>query len=99
MTIVGGAAILINYGFRNMTTDIDAIIQAGSAMSEAANLVSDIYGLPRNWLNSDFTDTSSYTDKLAYYSKPYKTFSNVLHIRVISGEYLIAMKLMAGRIY
>ena len=99
LTIVGGAAILINYGFRNMTTDIDAIIQAGSAMSEAANLVSDIYGLPRNWLNSDFTDTSSYTDKLAYYSKPYKTFSNVLHIRVISGEYLIAMKLMAGRLY
>lgn len=24
--LVGGAAILTNYGFRNMTTDIDAII-------------------------------------------------------------------------
>ena len=25
--LVGGAAVLANYGFRNMTTDIDAIIE------------------------------------------------------------------------
>ena len=99
LTIVGGAAILINYGFRDMTNDIDAIIQAGSAMKDAANIVGDMYGLPNHWLNSDFTDTNSYSDQLAYYSEPYKTFSNILTIRVISGKYLIAMKLMSGRIY
>ena len=99
ITIVGGAAILIHYGFRDMTNDVDAIIRAGSAMYEAADAVSELFHLPSHWLNSDFTFTKSYTDKLAYYSEPYKTFSNILHVRVISGKYLIAMKLMSGRIY
>jgi len=99
LTVVGGAAVLISYGFRDMTNDIDAIIQAGSAMKEAADIVRDKFGLGNGWLNSDFVHTSSYTDKLAFYSVPYKTFSNVLSVRIITGEYLIAMKLKAGRIY
>lgn len=33
------------------------------------------------------------------YSKYYKTFANVLQIRTVSAEYLVAMKLMAGRQY
>lgn len=33
------------------------------------------------------------------YSKYYKTFSNVLTIRTVSAEYLVVMKLMAGRRY
>lgn len=90
---------MINYGFRQMTNDIDAVFQAGSAMKEAADTVAEEYNLPANWLNSDFTFTNSYTDKLVYFSEPYKTFSNILHVRTISGEYLIAMKLMSGRIY
>ena len=35
--LVGGAAILVNYGFRAMTTDIDAIIHAASSMKNAIN--------------------------------------------------------------
>ena len=71
LTIVGGAAILINYGFRQMTNDIDAVFQAGSAMKEAADIVAAQYNLPLNWLNSDFTFTNFYTDKLVYFSEPY----------------------------
>ena len=37
--LVGGAAILANYGFRDKTYDVDAIIHATSAMKEAANRV------------------------------------------------------------
>jgi hypothetical protein len=36
---------------------------------------------------------------LVEYSKYYKTFANVLRIRTVSAEYLVAMKLMAGRQY
>ena len=43
--------------------------------------------------------TTSYTPKLIQYSKYYKTFSNVLKIRTVSAEYLVVMKLMAGRQY
>ena len=97
--LVGGAAILANYGFREMTYDIDAVITASSAMNEAVNAVGDRFGLPNGWLNADFKNTSSYSPKLSQYSKYYRTYSNVLNIRTISAEYLVAMKVMSGRRY
>ncbi len=99
LILIGGASVLINYGFRNMTTDIDAIIHAASSMKDAINAVGDRYDLPNGWLNADFKKTDSYTPKLAAFSLYYKTFSNVLTIRTISAEYLIAMKLRSGRQY
>ena len=98
IVLVGGAAILANYGFREMTYDIDAVITA-SALKEAVNTVGDRLGLPNRWLNADFKNTSSYSPKLSQYSKYYRTYSNVLNIRTISAEYLVAMKLMSGRRY
>jgi hypothetical protein len=99
MILIGGASILINYGFREMTYDIDAIIKSSGAMKDAINTVGDRLGLPFGWLNTDFVNTNSYTPRLVEYSKYYKTFSNILQIRTISAEYLVAMKLMAGRQY
>ncbi len=99
IVLVGGAAILANYGFREMTYDIDAVITASSAMKEAVNAVGDRLSLPNGWLNEDFKNTSSYSPKLSQYSKYYRTYSNVLNIRTISAEYLVAMKLMSGRRY
>ena len=99
IVLVGGAAILANYGFREMTYDIDAVITASSALKEAVNTVGDRLGLPNGWLNADFKNTSSYSPKLLQYSKYYRTYSNVLNIRTISSEYLVAMKLMSGRRY
>lgn len=97
--LIDGASVLINYGFREMTYDMDAIIQASSSMKDAINSVGDRMGLPNGWLNTDFMKTTSYTPKLIQYSKYYKTFSNVLRIRTVSAEYLVVMKLMAGRQY
>jgi hypothetical protein len=97
--LIGGAAILANYGFRELTYDIDAIIHASSAMTEAINIVGDKFNLPRGWLNADFTRTGSYSNKLLEVSVYYKTFSNVLQVRTVADEYLLAMKLMSGRRY
>ena len=97
--LIGGASVLANYGFREMTYDVDAVIMASSAMKEAANRVGDKLGLPNGWLNMDFKATNSYSDKLAEVSVYYKTFSNVLTVRAVAAEYLIAMKLMSGRQY
>ena len=99
LILIGGACVLINYGFRNMTTDIDALILSASSMKEAINTVGDRYNLPNGWLNTDFENTSSYTPKLIQYSEYYKTFSNIVSIRTISAEYLVAMKLQSGRLY
>jgi hypothetical protein len=97
--LIGGAAVLANYGFREMTYDIDAIIHASSAMKDAINHIGDKFGLPRGWFNADFQRTASYSDKLYEVSVYYKTYSNVLQIRTVAAEYLIAMKLISGRAY
>lgn len=97
--LIGGAAILANYGFRDKTYDVDAIIRASSSMKEAINKVGDEMGLPRGWLNSDFVKTKSYSSKLLQYSEFYKKFGYILEVRTVSGEYLVAMKLMSGRQY
>ena len=99
LILVGGASVLINYGFREMTTDIDAIIMAERAMKETINAVGDKFGLPNGWINTDFTKTNSYSNKLIEHSVHYRTYSNIVDIRTIKAEYLIAMKLMAGRKY
>lgn len=99
LILIGGASVLVNYGFREMTYDIDAIYTAPSVMKEAANTVGDRLGLPNGWLNMDFTRTDSYTPRLAEYSTYYRTYSNVLEIRTVSAEYLVVMKLVSGRRY
>ena len=99
MVLICGASVLINYGFRDMTSYVDAIISASSVMREAINKVGDRFSLENGWLNTDFQNTKSYTPKLIEVSIFYKTLSNVLTIRTVAGEYLIAMKLMSGREY
>jgi hypothetical protein len=90
---------LAKYGFREATHDFDAIIIADSAMKEAINTVGNSHNLPLNWLNSDFMNTDSATPKLRSISVYYKTFSNVLQVRTVANEYLVAMKLASGRRY
>jgi len=97
--LIGGAAVLANYGFRDMTYDIDAVIRTSSSIKDAINKVGDEMGLPNGWLNSDFTRTKSYSPELLQYSEFYKKFGYVLEVRTVSGEYLVAMKLMSGRQY
>lgn len=33
--LIGGASVLLNYNFRDMTTDLDAILRASSSMKDA----------------------------------------------------------------
>lgn len=68
LILVGGASVLINYSFRQATTDIDAVIEAASSMKDAVNCVRDQYGLPNGWLNADFQRTESFSPKLAEFS-------------------------------
>ena len=97
--LIGGASVVINYGFREMTYDMDAIIDAASSMKDAINFVGDKFDLPNGWMNDDFMRTESYTPRIRLFSKYYHTYSNVVTFRTVTGEYLIAMKLRAGREY
>ena len=97
--VVGGASILLNYNFRETTVDIDCIDVHDALMNEVVNEVAKKYDLPANWINTDFKNTNSFSQKLINYSSFYKTFSGVLNIRTIKGKYLIAMKIISARKY
>lgn len=97
--LIGGASVIINYGFRETTYDMDAIINASSSMKDSINCVGDKFGLPNGWMNDDFKRTDSYTPKLEGFSKYYKTYSNIVTFRTVMGEYLVAMKMRSGRRY
>ena len=99
IVIIGGAAIVSKYGFRQSTTDIDSLIFASSSLNDAINIVGDRNGLPVGWINDDFRKTSSYTEKIRQYSKFYKTFANILEVRMLPPEYDVAMKLASLRPY
>lgn len=98
--VVGGGAIMASYSFRQMTADIDAIIQAKAQIKDEIYKVADKFNLPSDWLNSDFMRTDSYSAKLSQVSKFYKSFCNgILTVRVMDAEYLIAMKMKSFRPY
>ena len=97
--LIGGASVVINYGFREMTYDMDAVIDASSSMKEAINCVGDKFGLPNGWLNDDFKKTASYTPKIVQFATHYRTYSNIVTFMTVTGEYLVAMKMKSGRKY
>lgn len=100
LILIGGASILVNYEFRNSTSDVDCIDVNNILMNDAIIKVAEKYDLPTDWINTDFKINKSYSDKLINYSTYYKTFGNgTLEIRTIKDEYLIAMKLVSGRKY
>lgn len=96
--IVGGASVILNYGFRMSTVDIDCIDRSSILMNDAIHYVADKYDLPFSWINTDFIKSSSYSPKLVQYSSYYKSYGNgVLQVRTVKDEYLLAMKIVAGR--
>lgn len=97
--LIGGAAVLADYGFREATYDIDANIKASSVMEDAIRAVGDEFNLPNGWLNEDFRKTVSYSPKLVQFSHHYKDFYGVVSVRTVTGEYLVAMKMMSARQY
>lgn len=97
--LIGGAAVLADYGFREATYDIDAIITASSVMEDAIRAVGDEFNLPNGWLNEDFRKTASYSPKLIEYAQHYKDFYGVVSVRTVTAGHLIAMKMVSARQY
>lgn len=97
---VGGGSIMLNYKFRDATQDFDVILKTVSGVKDVIAKFADENDLPRDWMNSDFIKTASYSTVLSEVSKHFCTLNNgTLEIRTVAGVYLIAMKLMARRDY
>ena len=53
IVLVGGGSIVLNYGFREATQDLDALLESVGSIKEAARRTGELYGLDEDWFNSD----------------------------------------------
>lgn len=95
LLIVGGAAVVLLYGARESTKDVDAIVVRPSEQTEvrsAAESVAPTLGLPADWLNDG---AKGYLHGVApgavLFSKP------SLVVQAAAPAQLLAMKLIAWR--
>lgn len=97
LVLVGGASILLNYDFRQTTMDIDAMKAQSLNIKDCIFRLSDRLGLPDDWINFDFTKTTSFSPKLAERSTFFRTFNQVLKVYTVKDAPLVCMKLIAFR--
>ena len=97
MVIVGGAAIAVNYTFRESTMDIDTYMNNSAALESLVSKIAKEHNLEDDWLNSSVMVTQSFTENIGKYAEPYKTFSGVLHVKVADSLTLICMKSVCCR--
>lgn len=95
LIIVGGAAMVLLFGARESTKDVDAFsLEPGvsSAVSRAAAAVATALGLPDDWLNDG---AKGYAHGVSPGAVLLDT--PALRVRAVSVEQLLAMKLSAWR--
>lgn len=88
IVVVGGAAIAINYTFRESTYLDDLVADVAKECS-----------LPTDWMNHNVMVTGSFTPAIAQYAKHYKTFKGVLKVFTADALTLICMKSVCCRAF
>lgn len=79
---------MLNYKFRDATQDFDVILKTVSGVKDVIAKFADDNALPRDWMNSDFIKTPSYSKVLPEVSKHFRTLNNgTLEIRTVEGVY------------
>lgn len=95
LTVFGGAAMVLLFGARESTKDVDAFClrpESEGTVREAAAVVAATLGLPGDWLNDA---VKGYVHGLAFGQLIVST--PTLRVRTASVEQLLAMKLSAWR--
>jgi predicted nucleotidyltransferase len=91
LIIAGGAALVILYGARESTKDVDAV-RFDLTVREAARCVADLLGLPDDWLNDG---AKGYLQGLTRGEVVFRAPG--LLVRTLALPQLLAMKLSAWR--
>lgn len=96
--VVGGASIIMDHEYRESTMDIDAYYKPTEQIKEIIESISKSKNVAKDWLNNDFTNTSSFTEKLCKIANFYKRFGKYIIVKKVSGPYLLAMKAKSSRV-
>lgn len=95
--VVGGGAILLNFDYRLSTMDIDALFSDTEIIRQAIQCVALEFNMSEDWLNKDFVNTPSFSNKIKDVSVLYRTYLNIVNVFYVPPIYLIAMKLKSSR--
>lgn len=90
----GGACMVLVFNTRLTTRDVDAVFEPESAVQTAAWEVAQEQGLPRYWLNQQ---ASTYLSRLEDRRRQLLLDEPGLRVYTMSAEFLLAMKIRAGR--
>jgi hypothetical protein len=92
--IVDGAAMLLAFGSRESTRDIDALVMAPASVRTAVAQVAEAHGFSPNWLNDGAKRFAS--------GQPteMKEILKLSHLRIVAppAAYILAMKCLAARV-
>jgi predicted nucleotidyltransferase len=93
IVIAGGAMMALVIGSRTSTEDIDAyLLKEPQAIREAALVVAQQEQLPTYWLNDGLKGFFATEPPVMHW----RTFPGLV-VQMVTPEYLLAMKAMAGR--
>ena len=95
--LVGGASIIISFDYRMSTIDIDAYYKNNKKLEKAIETVSAKLNLPKDWINSDFVNTPSFSYKIVEKARAFSKYGKFINIFCLEPKYLIAMKLKSSR--
>ncbi len=92
--LVGGAVMILAFGSRHSTRDIDALAFAPVEIRKAAEEIAQEQGYPLNWLNDG---AKGFATGEPLELKPLLQYS---HLRILTppAEYILAMKCLAARV-
>lgn len=96
LTIFGGSALMLAYGVRDATKDIDAIMKPKEIGERLAEEVAFELNLPEDWLNSSVEQFVSPTVQARQRLLDIEEKTGLI-IHVPTAKYLLAMKALACR--
>jgi hypothetical protein len=100
LCVFGGGAMMLAYGTRRTTKDVDAIMRPSDIARQLAKLVAERLSLSENWLNDDLKQFVSAAGTFASLEIEELESAARKHLKITraSAAYLLAMKCLACRI-
>lgn len=98
--LIGGAAMILHYGSRRATHDIDILLVRGNAadLRQAIRAVASQHGLPENWINEAAKGFADILPRDFYHRLiPLDLAYRYLRLYVVGRPEQVAMKIVALR--
>lgn len=97
ITIYGGSALMLQYGYRDSTHDVDVVMDKWDefVLKEIAGTLSDELGLDTHWFNNDVQHIIGDREETDLYNVYPSVANPVLRVFTPKPEYMLALQVRA----